>query len=155
MALLAALPALSTIERSLPRIPLPGARHIERLHLASASWEPVHTAASPGAYRLESSFRTLYVFRTESDVERHEGAIGTAQLVKHLEAGRMGRPLLAYYPGSSRLAVPLGADLPGLYGRAAVLNSGRLPSTSRKSRALVYHDVPATFASRIFDLLAS
>jgi hypothetical protein len=155
MALVETLPSLSTIARALSRVPLPGARRIERFDVASASWEPVHTAASPGAYRLESAFRTLYVFRSETDVEQHEGAVGTAQLVKHLEALRMGRPLLGYYPAREWLAVPLGADLPGLYGRAAVLNSGRLPGTASKSRSLVYRDVPDAFASRLFDLLAS
>lgn len=155
MSLLRALPPLSSLVSAVPRAPLPGARRIERFDLMSASWEPVHTAASPGAYRLESSFRTSYVFRSEQDVERQEVAIGTAQLVKHLEALRMGRPLLGYYPKSERLAVPLGADLPGLYGRATVLNSGRLPGRSSKSRSLVYFDVPAAFASRLFEVLAS
>jgi len=155
MALVETLPSLSTVAQALPRVPLPGSRRTERFDVASASWEPVRTAASPGAYRLESAFRTLYVFRSEPDIERHEGAVGTAQLVKHLEAHRMGRPLLGYYPGPERLAVPLGADLPGLYGRAAVLNSGRLPGTASKSQSLVYHDVPDVFASRLFDLLVS
>ena len=104
---------------------------------------------------MESAFRSMYVYRSEADVESQQAVVGTAQLVKHLEALRMGRPLLGYYPGPRRLATALGADLPGLYGRAAVLNSGLLPTGASKQRALVYHDVPAAFAAHLFDLLAN
>lgn len=154
IALVKALPPLGVIAGAVPRVPLPGARRIERFDLASASWKPVHTAASPGAYRLESAFRTLYVFRSEIDVERHEAAIGSAQLVKHVEALRMGKPLVAYYPRRKFLAAPLGADLPGLYGRAAVLNSGLLPGRAKQNPSLLYHDVSEACAARLFDLLA-
>jgi hypothetical protein len=105
-AMVETLSPLSTVAGALSRVPLPGARRIERFHLASASWQQVVTPATPGAYRLTSAFRTLYVYRSETDVERHEAAVGTAQLVKHLDALRMARPLLGYYPKSQRLAVP-------------------------------------------------
>lgn len=154
-AVLSALPPLGSVADALHRVPMPGARRTERFDVTSATWEPVHTAGSPGAYRLESSFRTVYIFRSESDLDQHAGTIGTAQLVKHLEAHRMGRPLLGYYPKAQQLVVPLGADLPGLYGRAAVFNSGQLPGLSRKKQLLVYSDIPEAFASRLADLFAT
>lgn len=152
--MLRALPALSVVGGRLPRMPLPGARAIERFNLTAAFWEPVETAATPGAYRLQSAFRTLYVYRSEADVERGEAAVGTAQLVKHLEAGRLGRPLVAYYPKARLLCIPRGADLPGLYGRAAVLNSGRLPTKVKNQRAVAYRDVSPGFARGIASLFA-
>jgi hypothetical protein len=120
----------------------------------SVHWEPVGSATTPGAYRLVSEFRTLYVHRSEADIDRQEAAIGTAQLVKHIEALRMGRPLLGHYPRQALLAVPLGAELPGLYGRAAVLSSGCLPRRVKNQRAIAYRHVDASFAGHVFDLFA-
>jgi len=80
--------------------------------------------------------------------------VGTAQLVKHIEAQRMGRPMVGYYPNKRLLTVPIGADLPGLYGRAAVLSSGCLPRKATKQRAIAYQEVRETFAGHLFDLLA-
>ncbi|MEK6438960.1 hypothetical protein [Pseudonocardia sp. T1-2H] len=154
-ALLNILPQLSRVGAKLCRVPMPGARKIERFNVTAAYWEPVQTAATPGAYRLESAFRTLYVYRSDADIERQEAAVGTAQLVKHLEAQRLGRPLLGYYSKSRLLVVALGADLPGMYGRAAVLSSGRLPQKVKDQRAIAYHDVSKSFAEHIFDLFAT
>lgn len=153
--MLHALPGLAAVERQLPRTPLPGARRVERFDLQSASWQPVQTAAAAGAYRLHAGFRTTHVFRSARDVDLGEAAVGSVQLVKHLEALRLGRPLIAHYPAKAYLAVPLGADLPGLYGRAAVLCSGRLPAQSSKNRSRVYHEVSAAFAARLYELFAS
>jgi hypothetical protein len=153
--LLDALPPLSEIEAALPRIPLPGARRILQFHVPSASWVPVASTAAPGAYRLEAAFTTTDVFRTAKDVDCGDAALGTVQLTKHMAARHLGRPLLAYLKDERGLAVPLGADLPALYGRAAVLCSGRLPVPLRQKRLLVYHDVPQSVADRLTQLLDS
>lgn len=153
--LLDLLPPLSEIEAALPRIPLPGARRILKFHVPSASWVPVASAAAPGAYRLEAAFLTTDIFRTAKDVDCGDAALGTVQLTKHIAAGHHGRPLLAYLESERALAVPLGADLPVLYGRAAVLCSGRLPTPVRQKRLLVYHDVPQFVADRLTHLLSS
>ncbi|MGE3254468.1 hypothetical protein [Pseudonocardia sp.] len=153
--MLSALPRLTDVERHLARVALPGARRVERFDLQSASWQAVLTAEAAGAYRLHAGFRSTHVFRSERDVDHGEAAIGTVHLVKHLEALRTGRPLIAHYPAKAYLAVPLGADLPGLYGRAAVLCSGRLPGQARKQKSRIYHEVPAAFATRLYELFAS
>ncbi|MEQ7125317.1 hypothetical protein ABN034_12430 [Actinopolymorpha sp. B11F2] len=150
-----ALPSLCEVEQSLPRVPMPGSRRATRFHPPSASWVSTGVTASPGAYRLESAFATTDVFRTGEDVAQGNAAIGTVQLVKHLEARRTGRPLIAYDHHAAQLAVPLGADLPGLYGRAAVLCSGRLPTRDVQHRKLIYHNVPADVAALLARALAS
>jgi hypothetical protein len=152
--LLQMLPPLSSVAAKLLRVPMPGARKIERFNVGSVHWEPVGSATTPGAYRLISEFRTLYVHRSELDIDQQEAAVGTAQLVKHIEALRTGRPLLAHYPRKALLAVPLGAELPGLYGRAAVLNSGCLPRRIKNHRAVAYQLVGVDFAGHLFDLLS-
>ena len=151
--LLGVLPPLSEMEAAFPRIPLPGARRIRKFHVPSASWVQVASAAAPGAYRLEVAFMTTDVFRTAKDIDCGEAALGTVQLTKHMAARQLGRPLIAYLKDQRVLAVPLGADLPVLYGRAAVLCSGRPPEPLPQKRLLVYHDVPQPIADHMTQLL--
>ena len=153
--LVGVLPPLGELEAALPRVPLPGARRILRFHLESASWVQRPFASEPGAYRLEQAFARTDVFRTPADVEAGTAALATVQLSKHLAARRSGRALLAYSPDQQVLAVPLGADLPGLYGRAAVLCGGRLPIPDERQRVLLYHDVPQRVADALTSLLTS
>lgn len=150
-----ALPPLSAVEAALPRTAMPGARRIQRFHVQSASWTPVAIATQPGGYRLESAFTMTDVYRTKEDTERNEVALSTVHLSKHLAARHYGRALMAYAPGRKFLAVPLGADLPGLYGRAVVLCSGRLPTRHPKDRMLLYRDVPQGVADVLARLLMS
>ena len=133
--LASALPPLGALEAALPRVPLPGARRIQWFHLASASWVQVPFANEPGAYRLEQAFARTDVFRTQTDAEAGTAALTTVQLSKHLAARQSGHAMLAYSADQQVLAVPLGADLPGLYGRAAVLCSGGLPSPTESAPA--------------------
>jgi hypothetical protein len=153
--LVGALPALGELEAALPRVPLPGARRVLRFHLESASWVQAPSATEPGAYRLERALGRTDVFRTPADIEAGTAALATVQLSKHIAARRAGRVLLAYFPDQQVLAVPLGADLPGLYGRAAVLCGGRLPTPDEKRRLLLYHDVPQRVADALNSLLIS
>ncbi len=139
-------PNISAIEASLPQVSLPGAQRIQQFHLGSASWVSQPHAESPGAYRLES-FGTMDIIRRPDDIALGTARVGTVQLTKHLEALTVGRPLLAYDTKSQCLQAPLGADLPGLYGRAAVLCSGRPPEKATSSRLLLYRNVPADVAN--------
>jgi len=149
------LPPLGTLEAALHRVPLPSARRILQFHLESASWVEVPSAIEPGAYRLEQAFHRTDVFRTATDVEAGAAALATVQLSKHLAARRSGRTLLAYFPDQQLLAVPIGADLPGLYGRAAVLCGGRLPTPDGRRRLLLYYDVPQHVADALNYLLTT
>jgi hypothetical protein len=149
------LPPLSEVEAALPRVPMPGARRILKFHVPSASWNPATSAAEPGAYRLEAAFATTDIFRSAADIDHGEAALGTVQLIKHVAARHSGHLLLAYRDSHKALAVPLGADLPVLYGRAAVLCSGRLPTPVPEKRQLIYHDVPQSIADGLAGLLTS
>lgn len=149
-AILDAAPDLSAAEAALPQVSMPGSQRIQRFDLGSASWVAQHHAVAPGAYRFDS-FGSIYAFRREEEVDGGTVRIGTAHLVKHLEALRMGRPLIAYDERNRCVDVPLGADLPGLLGRAAVLCSGRPPRPIKQARILRYDDVPADIA----DMLAA
>jgi hypothetical protein len=64
---------------------------------------------------------------TAGDWSRGECRISSVYAVKHMAALIEGRRLACYEPNTRSLEVPLGAELPGLYGRAAVLCSGLVP----------------------------
>jgi hypothetical protein len=151
--ILALLPGLSVVERSLPTIPLPGGR-ASRFDVSTARWVEVADAATVGSYRLQA-FTTWDVVRREENLEAGTAAVATVQLSKHLEAHRVSRPLVAYQPKDRLLLVPLGCDLPGMIGRGAVLLSGRLPAVLPESRCLAYHDVSPDAAARITGLLSN
>jgi hypothetical protein len=152
--MVAALAPLSQLRSSLPLIPLPGARRFERFDLPSASWTEASGVSTAGAYRLVASFLTTYLHVSPQEAKAGTGRLGTAQLVKHLAALDAGTPLVSYEKDSAILSVALGADLPGLYGRAVSLCSGELPVPVPVRRVLVYRNVPVDVASAITGLMS-
>ncbi len=153
--MLAVLPPLSALDAALPQIAVPTYNKAAVFHVPDAAWRVTPGVGVPGAYRLEQSFRTRTIWvDTAGAVSRH-ARVGSVQLVKHLAARAAGRPLIGWLPRTEMLVVPLGADLPGLYGRAAMLCSGRPPQPSRASRALGYAHVPRWAADALTTLLAS
>jgi hypothetical protein len=95
------------------------------------------------------TFAPLYVVRNQSDVQLGTLAITTPYLAKHIANLWAGDPLARYHQGSRSVIVPLGADLPGLFGRAAALCSGRNPAEHPSSRLLQYLAVPPEVANVI------
>lgn len=150
-ALAPELPTLGEILRALPRRSADITGHLKRFSVPEARWVDTSSLSSPGAYRL-ASFSTLDLVRTEEDVSRGEMAVSLVQLSKHAAALiEGGLPLAVYNRATEELSVPLGADLPGLYGRAAVLSSGLLPTA--RGRLLTYHQVPHDLAAHLAYLL--
>lgn len=154
-AMLAAVPPLSSVETALATVAIPAFTKAEKFHVDQAGWVSTPGIAGPGAYRLTQSFRSVTLWVDHDGVQDRTGRIGSVQLVKHLAAKASGQPLLAYLPGTSTLVVPLGADLPGLYGRVAALSSGLPPLPSPRSRALAYPNVPAPVAEGLAALLTT
>ena len=153
LALARSLPQLGDLAMGLKRIAVPSYRTLERWDTASASWEVVHSLASVGAYRLKD-FRSLYVVRSADDVLNGTAAVGAAQLVKHIANMWAHEPLVGYHSKSESVVAPLGADLPGLYGRAASICSGRAPREIMEQRVIQYPSVPRDVAGTIFAKLS-
>jgi len=151
--MLAVLPALSEIEANLPKGPIPDFNKATIFDLRDASWSSVPGIGRPGAYRLEQSFRRISVWVDHDGAINRTAREGSVQLVKHLAALHARRPLTGYLESQSMLVVPLGADLPGIFGRVATLCSGRPPLVSPKTRALGYAGVPRSVADRLTSLL--
>jgi hypothetical protein len=152
--LAACLAPLSQARGGLPSTSATKARSYERWNPATARFEPATDAGHPGAYRLTGHTRA-YVYRTADDLETMRATLGDARIVKYLAGADGGHPLVGYDSTSQVLYVPLGADLPGLYGRAAVLASGYPPRENTADRILEYRSVPPTLAALVSNLLIS
>jgi hypothetical protein len=146
------LPPLSTLLDQLPRQRASADGDILWFDVDDASWKRVERYEAQGAYRIRK-FATLDVVRSTGDLERGTYARCPVQLSKHLAALMLGRPLVAYDPDQRLFMVPIGAELPGLYGRALTAASCLPPALARGSGAVAYRDVPDGLARRIFDLL--
>lgn len=146
----AALPRLSTVAASLKRVAVPAYRSAEFWDTQSASWQQTHTLVPIGAYRLKD-FNSTYAIRSANDIENGTIGVGNAQIVKHVANLWANDPLVGYHSRSGSVVTPLGADLPGLYGRALSLCSGRAPREIVANRMLQYPGVARNVADIIFD----
>jgi hypothetical protein len=153
--MLAVLPSLSTLDASLATVVIPTFTKAEKFDVNQARWLMTPGIAGPGAYRLTQSFRSVCLWVDQDGARDRTGRVGSVQLVKHLAAKAAGRPLIAYLPRTSTLVVPIGADLPALYGRVAALCSGLPPLPSPRSRALAYPHVPRPVAEGLATLLTT
>lgn len=119
----------------------------------TAHFQRTTDASGSGAFRLTANGR-VYIFRPRGS-DGEEARVGNARIVKYLAAAECQQSLVGYDQEQEILYVPLGADLPGLYGRAAVLASGRPPLDNPGEGILEYHRVPPALASHLNHLLMS
>ena len=112
----------------------------------SNSWVRTEQVGRPGAYRLHTRPIQYVVFTgTETKVADN-------RLVKYLAASIRGWQMLAYDETNQTLHCRLGAQLPGLFERAATLCSGE-PPVSYVDGTVSYKMVPPEIASQIWDRL--
>lgn len=149
--ILARLPRLWSMFAALPRRPLPHAAELQLFDPTAGRWEDCVEAVHVGGYRVRVGRRRYFV-RTEADL--HEGQVRYADpfTVKHAGAALSGAPLVAYQETDHTLVTPLGAELPGLFERVAVLCSGQ-PPQKLKSGMTVYGGVPQSYAEALADRL--
>lgn len=150
------LPDLSEVAGALPRKDVRMEGGACQMYLVrELAWIDVADWGAPGLYRRHRGHRRDYWFRGASDVRDGTAAAVDVELGKHLVAAVSGEPLLSYDPESHRLTVPLGARLPELYERTAVLCSGRTPITAPDDFSITYPDVPADVVATLFARMSS
>jgi len=149
-----ALRPLSAVRQGLPTSATLAARSYEAWDPRTARFFSVGDAGGVGAFRLNSHVRA-YVYRTETDLGAMRATLGDARIVKYLAALDNRSPLIGYDREQQVLYVPLGADLPGLYGRATVLASGLPPHENETEGILEYAEVPPELAGHLAKLLMS
>jgi hypothetical protein len=120
-----ALPTLAQAVLDSNAVPIPHGPY-ERFDPCTARWETRESVQNAGGYRAVGNGRLCFAM-TASDWSRGECRLSTVYAVKHMAAIIEDQRLVRYDPATCSLEVPLGAELPGLYGRAAVLCSGRVP----------------------------
>ncbi|MCD1144808.1 hypothetical protein LQU92_06060 [Kocuria sp. LUK] len=147
------LPPLSEVEQDLPRAEMQYNGVAERFVPEDATWEATEDRDLPGLYRINHHHRTRYAFRTPEDVASGHARFVASGIGKHFAARRAGVPLVSYDPELQLLSVPIGAELSGLYARAAVLCSGLLPAKVDEDFSLNYGDVSPEFAQVLVDKL--
>lgn len=148
------LPPLSVVRDSLPSTAIVAFRSANRWNEQLARWEEVRHASAPGAYQLRGAVG-LYCLRDLDDVRNGTMKRGDARVVKHIASAEAGFPLVGYDDETHTLYAPLGAELPGIYSRVAVLSSGRLASDDPDQHLVAYPSVPARVAARLLKLLSS
>lgn len=149
--LLKRLPKLSGIVDELSVESSDGVFKAEWFHAGIAHWVEVQSINGQGAFRLSNGYLARYYVRVESDLEQRKLHRADARIVKHVAARE--KPMVGYEEPERRLVVPLGAELPGLYGRAAALLAGRPPRQVEGKPLLAYTDVGPKEASMIAKLL--
>ena len=147
-ALIAVLPSLSDVINELPLTTGISGKSTEIWNTDTARFQPAPDASAPGAYRI-SDFGSSYFYRRHEDVGQARALVADARLVKHVAALKAGRSLIGYDPGEQVLYVPLGAELPGLYARAAALACGRPPIENLEERITEYRMVTPGLAGAI------
>jgi hypothetical protein len=152
LAMARALPSLGEVERGLKRVAVPPYQSLEVWNTQSAAWVPATSLTATGAFRLRD-FRATYVVRSRSDLDNGTVAIASAHLAKHIANRWVGDPLVGYHARSGSVVVPLGAELPALYGRALSVCSGRAPRELPDTRMVQYLDVPVSVAQVVMDRL--
>jgi hypothetical protein len=139
------LPALSDVGRSLTTVRRP-AIAVERFDLTSNKWQAATAVDQAGAYKLLT--RPLR-FGVAAASDGGALRIADSRTVKWLAANEAGTNLMAYEPSTETLTCRLGAQLPGLYERVAVLCSGKAP-TPHKNGTVTYADVPEDIAATLW-----
>lgn len=152
--LCASLPPMSRAREGLPTTTSISARSYERWNPSTARFEQANDSLGHGGFRL-TNFNRTYVYRTLEDLGAMRATVGDARVVKYLAAADSGQSLVGYNADLQVLYVPLGADLPGLYGRAAALASGFPPTENLDERILEYRNVSPRIAGRLNYLLMS
>lgn len=154
--LAAGLPDLSEVASDLPRrgVGMDGGP-CQMYLVRELAWIDVADWDAPGLYRRNRGYRRDYWFRTRQDIDDDTAAAVDVELGKHLVASAAGDVLLSYDPRARDLTVPLGARLPELYERTAVLCSGRAPVTVVERFSVTYPDVPADVAATLFARMSS
>lgn len=147
------LPPLSSVVGALPTTSSISAGEAKWWDPLVAQYVPVSDTTRPGAFQI-GTFARRYIYRREDDIGSSTALVGDARTVKYAAALTGGLPLAGYDEECELIWCPSGAELPGLYGRAACLASGRPPRINEDG-ILEYRRVPNAIGRRLVSLLMS
>jgi hypothetical protein len=142
---------LSDLVPYLPTFSVPGGCRLELFEPSTGAWREVEDPSTTGGYRIH--LRPIrYGFMAGYEAQDRRMHLADNRLVKYLAAKEYGQPLVAYDPERRVLRVHLGAQLPGLFERAAVLASG-YPPTKLTGGTVEYRNIDDRLARRLWGFL--
>ncbi len=153
-----ALRPLSWVRENLPRLPLPASDSVDVFDAASGKWIESEYL-TPGAIRFRGQYGVRYYYIDQDGVKEGVGVSSSASIVKYLAANESSRALIKYSKKLESIFVPLGAKIPGLYGRSVLLASGVPPvdvvikQGDSQVKVTQYKNVPFGIAKLVSRLL--
>ena len=151
-ALLQILPKIQVPLSAQGKAPMAVFEGMKKWDPLTCRFVPTESMMNVGSYQITAP-RRLYAFVSEDDLSELQFTLGDARTVKYQANLQTNIPMVGYDAEAQELFVPLGADLPGLYGRAVIALSGQLPIPDYEAGALRYRCVAAEAAARIFELV--
>jgi hypothetical protein len=148
LRLASVLPPFSSVVRDLPITGATAGDGARWWDPSIARYKSVRDTSRAGAFQL-GTFARRYIYRRPEDIGSGVARIGDARTVKFAAALDASLPLAGYDESAEVLWTPLGAELPGLYGRAACLASGRPPRPNPAEGLLEYRDVPPSVGRQL------
>jgi hypothetical protein len=139
--MLCLLPPIVEVAASIPKRAVPGYEVVAEFVTTTNSWRTILNIENIGAYRTTGEYRNRYIVRLSEDLSDNSARFVSSEFAKYFQAATSRTPLMAYDSVNRNLIVPIGAPLPGLYGRACVLASGRLPIRDSSNRNLIYSNI--------------
>ena len=145
--MIAALPEFLIAIQDLPDKQAGLYEEVSKYDPNSNSWLPGNDFEGAGGYRLKSAYKVEYCIVTKEDEDYRKFKSVSSATAKHFESIlNYKRPLFGFVEGAEQLFVPVGAPLPGLYQRAAVLASGAPPLIDSSGKLRVYENISSEFA---------
>ena len=144
---LRSLPHIARAAEALPVFVPPVDIRSDRYDLGSNTWQEASVDQTGGFRFFTKPVR--YAATTPAGWRLTDNRIAKA-----LAACSERQPFIAYEPDTETLVCRLGARLPGLYERAAVLCSGELP-VDRQNGTVTYAHVPERIAAGLWARLSS
>lgn len=129
--LVSIVPNFSQLAKAIPKTSLASSTAIERFDLGTLKFSKVTHAELPGAYRFITTTGNLYAFLGEATNYQGNLQFGSPQLVKHLQGLHERKLLVSYDPLTQKSRIPIGCELPGLYGKILGVLNGTPPDKVR------------------------
>lgn len=149
--LMRALPRISDVISQLPLVDMHDEWDWAAYSSCDSTWTPPEVRPNaPGFYRRSQHGTYEYALRTPTDVSRGVFRRTPVEFGKHAAAALNGSYHFTFNRSDNQVMVPLGARLPGMYERAIVMCSGKLPEAlDDDPTTLVYSDVPDDIAFQL------
>jgi len=146
--------SISQLFGASPKIRIPGYHQLKRWDPMLTKWVNADDPTIAGAHQFRGNGNQYTYSEVGIDIDGRVIS-GSVRTVKHKVAQSVQIPLTYYDESTKQFYARLGAELPGLYGRALVAASGLSPREDTKRRIVIYSGIEPQLASLIFGQLMS